>query len=95
MSGEITQGRRIPDCEFAAEPGDYGLVGGEWIVCSPDGCTFMLASPEHPDQAGRRHEVDVHNDGTITVEPKPGNSNSVLSPKGWHGYLTAGVWRSC
>jgi hypothetical protein len=31
---------------------------------------------------------------TITVEPKPGNSNSILCPTcGWHGYIDHGVWR--
>ena len=40
------------------------------------------------------HDVDEHDDGTITIEAKPTNSNSILCPFcGWHGYIDRGVWR--
>lgn len=100
-------GRRIPDdqwffwqAEGKIQPGDYGKVSDDpptssrwtWFVKAPDGVVFQLASPQRPDAAGRHHEVEEHEDGTITVEPRPGNSNSILSPCGWHGYIHRGVW---
>jgi hypothetical protein len=91
----VTQGRRIPDDEFPEEPGDYGKVGDGWVVCTPDGSRFHLATALHPDGAGKHHEVEEHDDGTVSVLPRPNNSNSILSPKGWHGYLRHGVWESC
>lgn len=94
----------MPDDEWFSQqadglitPGDYGKIidAGRvtWFVCTPDGARFMLASPHSPDSAGRSHEVEEHDDGTITIEPRPGNSNSILSPQGWHGWLYRGVWR--
>jgi hypothetical protein len=83
---------RVEDEAYPENPGDYGLVNGEWCVCAPDGGRFMLASVAHPDQAGNHHEVEVHDDGTISVMPRPGNSNSILSPRGWHGYIDRGEW---
>lgn len=43
------------------------------------------------------HEVDEHEDGTISVVPKPGNSNSILHTIPgreiqWHGYIDHGVF---
>lgn len=100
----VIGGRRVPDDEWFSwqadgqiRPGDYGKIVDDrkvtWFVCAPDGSRFMLASPQSPDRAGRHHEVDEHEDGTITVEPKPGNSNSILSPNGWHGWIYRGEWR--
>lgn len=89
------QGRRLPDREFPEQPGDYALVTGDWVVQAPDGSVFMLASESKPDSKGRHHEVEVHGDGTISVLPQPGNSNSVMSPAGWHGYIRRGVWEHC
>ena len=86
-------GRRIPDDDYPELPGDFGLVGGEWCLCAPDGSRFMLASEQNPDRAGHHHEVEVHDDGLISVLPRPGNSNSILSPRGWHGYIDHGEWR--
>jgi hypothetical protein len=95
-------GRRIPDDEWfhwqadgLIQAGDYGKIPGDpdgWFVCAPDGMKFMLANTASPDSAGRVHEVEEHEDGTITVEPRPNNSNSILSPRGWHGYIHQGVW---
>ena len=33
------------------------------------------------------HEVEEHDDGTITVSP------SIVTSDGWHGWLDRGVWR--
>lgn len=94
-----TQGRRIPDEEWfqwqadgRIEPGDFGKVDGEWLVKSPDGVVFQLASERSPDASGRHHEVEEHEDGMISVEPRTNNSNSILSPRGWHGWIRRGVW---
>lgn len=97
------QGHRVPDGDFPIEPGDYskfsvtdGVVA--WMVCAPNGCRFVLANTLSPDPYGRVHEVEEHEDGTITVEPKPHNSNSIGAPPhrgvGWHGYIYRGVWRA-
>lgn len=69
-----------------------------WNIRPPCGHNGMIG----PEPAGKGHQVDEHEDGTITVEPKPGNSNSILctwpvdgKPCGWHGYIDRGVWRTC
>jgi hypothetical protein len=88
---------RFADFEYPQDPGyakwptDDGYDA--WMVMTPDRCLFMLANPGS-NIGGAVHEVEEHEDGTITVEPRPGNSNSILSPKGWHGYIDHGVWRA-
>lgn len=87
------QGARVADDHLPERPGEYASVfGGEWVVCAPDGAIFHLASEASPDGNGKHHEVEEHEDGTISVLPRPNNSNSILSPQGWHGYLRRGVW---
>lgn len=62
-----------------------------WMVRPPCGHHFMLAGGS---QSLPHHEVDENEDDTITVEPKPTNSNSILCPTcGWHGYIDHGIWR--
>lgn len=65
------------------------LTGGVWGVIAPgDNDTllgFLLL-----------HTVREHEDGTATIAPGDGSSNSVLISTGkssWHGYLDRGVWR--
>lgn len=103
------QGRRIPDDEWfhwqadgLIQPGDYGKISGDvdaWLVCAPNGQKFQLCNATSPDPHGRVHEVDEHEDGTISVEPKLHNSNSIGAPPlhgvGWHGYIRHGVWEPC
>lgn len=101
----LTKGRRRSDGTSMAdlEPGDYcrRLVPADgerpawwrWWVCLPDGGTTPLAHPEHTDSHGRHHEVLEHCDGSISVLPYEHNSNSILSPRGWHGYIRHGVWQ--
>lgn len=98
------QGRWLPDdCQVGEmEPGDYCLwtQGSDreraawlWMVCTPDGCRFSLAMPHLPDKEGRHHHVEIHEDHTVSVAPTPiQDRNSIMSPKGWHGYLRHGVW---
>lgn len=97
---ETVQGRRVESYEefFASGIDDpvYWRVTHEGVVCwhaRPPGCDHnCLLGPEPPASG---HEVDEHEDGTITVEPKPGNSNSILCPIcGWHGYIYRGVFQS-
>jgi hypothetical protein len=101
-----TQGRQADDHdEFWGEPagvwwrwskvdlGDGGPPVVRWMVRPPCGHSFMLAPAGNRN--GPAHEVDEHDDGMITVQPKPNNSNSILcSSCGWHGYIDHGVWKS-
>lgn len=68
----------------------WHLDGGTcWMVRPPCGHHFMIGRADW----NPRHEIDEHDDGAITVEPKPTNSNSILCPEcGWHGYIHHGVW---
>lgn len=76
-----------------SKPGAYGKVdakhGGSrvswWQVTAPDGHAGCLDP--------KIHTVVEHDDGTITVTPSIDMSHFV--PGGFHGWLTAGVWRSC
>jgi hypothetical protein len=71
------------------EPGN--LTGGEWMVVAPigDGDGYSI---------GRltRHTVREHDDGTISVRPGDGSSNSILITgshgRQYHGYIERGVW---
>ena len=107
-------GRRLPDTTFGelpddAQPGDYwkyldretgeplaanrpgNLTNTVWGYYSPDGNgmgTLML------------HTVREEDDGTISIRPGDGSSNSVLHSggaqgKSWHGYVEHGVWNEC
>lgn len=104
------QGRRLPDVEFAKnyerrdqeQPGDYyrvlndpdpyppsNLTGQTWYVVAPNGVGGSL----------HNHTVREEDDGSITVKPGDGSSNSILLSNGiggltWHGYITHGLWWS-
>lgn len=45
-----------------------------------------------------KHTVREHEDGTISVRPDDGSSNSILvtgpDGKSWHGYIEHGDWRT-
>ncbi len=111
MSAEI-QGRRLPDVPYGdlpedPQPGDYwrylkreggeplhveeegNLTGSVWGFCSPVGGIGTLL----------KHTVRENEDGTATVAPGDGSSNSILFGGGrgdtWHGYLDHGVWKEC
>lgn len=118
MSGEITQGRRLPDATFGvdgpgwqawrtAQAGDYMLVDYDgspnlWLL-DPDGRLGRLET----------HRIIENEDGTITATPSINDlrmyttddlraagiasivPHGPAGTPGWHGYLTAGVWRSC
>lgn len=92
------QGRRLPDWEFTGgsnmppmEPGDFmkvlnhigetgptNLTGEWWYVMTPNGLLGNLGN----------HTVREEDDGTISVKPGDGSSNSILArgpsyPEGW------------
>ena len=75
------QGRRLPDGWHSqdSQAGDYWRTPeGHWEVRDPHGVIGGIDL----------HEVEEHDDGTISVTP------SILddSEGGYHGYLTRGVW---
>lgn len=94
-------GKRCVDHDefFASGPGAYLSVSvrseGEsfeaWFLKPPCGHQMFLA---YDPRQGAVHEVDEHEDGTISVLPKTGNSNSILCHCGWHGYIRRGVFES-
>ena len=60
-----------------------------WGYMAPDGNGIGTLS---------LHTVREHEDGTVSIRPGDGSSNSVLhgSPDGtWHGYVEHNVWTSC
>lgn len=65
-----------------------------WYVIAPrgDGEGFAIGRLEY-------HTVREHEDGTISVRPGDGSSNSILISGAhgysWHGYIEHGVWREC
>lgn len=70
---------------------DYSsnLTGEVWKVVTPLGQVAGLSL----------HTVREHEDGTISIRPGDGSSNSVLvgpDHRGtWHGYIDHGVWETC
>lgn len=102
-----TQGRRLPDVNLrehhkaieSMEPGDYvrvldypgplplsNLTGEVWFATTPNGLLGNLAA----------HTVREEDDGSISVKPGDGSSNSILvtGAESWHGYITRGLWWS-
>ena len=66
------------------------LTGTAWhVACpAPNGNGFLLATLKN-------HTVREHDDGTISVRPGDGSSNSILVERGpggpsWHGYIEHG-----
>ena len=67
------------------------LTDGVWGYYSPDGNGIGTLAA---------HTVREHEDGTISVLPGDGSSNSILHIGGargltWHGYIYNGEWRPC
>lgn len=81
--------------EEQGSPGhDYSgnLTGGVWYVVTPNGLLAGLCL----------HTVREEDDGTISIRPGDGSSNSILVDghcstglATWHGYIEHGVWREC
>lgn len=67
---------------------DSNLTGEHWEVVVPLGGGYGIANLE-------LHTVREHDDGTISVAPGDGSSNSILVQKGqngpqWHGFIDHG-----
>lgn len=105
------QGRRLPDASWPdgilpadltdLHDGDYWKCTGYHGTPRPAGqpadecwCVYYGGAAMIP-----HHEIEEHDDGTITIEPRPGNSNSILisDSRGerWHGYIYRGEWKEC
>lgn len=94
-------GRRLYEGDDldGVSPGDYwlgidrnpGFRPDNWMAAVP----VPMADGDLPHLANLgRHDVTVHDDGTITVSP----SILLTCPDGsecYHGFLERGVWRSC
>lgn len=71
---------------FDANP--TNLTGEVWMVVTPNQLMGNLSA----------HTVREHEDGTISVRPGDGSSNSILVGHGeetYHGYIEHGVWSEC
>jgi hypothetical protein len=98
----VVTGRRRPDLPEGdlpvdLRPGDYWKVvvpSPYWHVAVPLGRgedAYALGNLVH-------HTVREHEDGTISVRPGDGSSNSILVTRGdgsWHGYIDHGVLEEC
>lgn len=96
----------------ALRPGDIWKVldaeSGEPVVASEHpsnltGCKWMAIAPG-PDGLKMfvnlvAHTVREEDDGTVSVRPGDGSSNSILvkrrEDQSWHGYIEHGVWNEC
>ncbi len=107
------KGRRLPDTYRGVlpkniRPGDYwkvlnrgnglpakseepsNLTGSVWMVSAPMSYGYALGTLSF-------HTVREHDDGTISVRPGDGSSNSILitghHSEQYHGYIEMGVWK--
>jgi hypothetical protein len=80
---------RVPD---PPQPGN--LTGTCWYVVAPLG-DDTRSGPARLEA----HTVREEDDGTISVRPGDGSSNSILVTgahgRTWHGYIEHGVWSEC
>lgn len=80
-----------PIDNFPGKGEEGNLTGTVWGYYSPDGNGMGTLM---------RHTVREHEDGTISVRPGDGSSNSILHSGGatgrqWHGYINHGEWEEC
>jgi hypothetical protein len=70
-----------------SEPGN--LTGSVWRVAAPMSYGYAIGTLT-------KHTVREHEDGTISVRPGDGSSNSILitghDGEQYHGYIECGVW---
>jgi hypothetical protein len=108
---EPVTGRRLRDVRFGDLPEEELQPGDYWKYLNDDGEVMSVSQKSNltgtvwgyysPDGNGigtlLQHTVREHEDGTISVRPNDGSSNSILhrggpSGKTWHGYVDHGVW---
>jgi hypothetical protein len=105
------KGRRLPDTVFGELPdfeGDY-RPGDYWKYTRDDGSPMDVKEPTNLTGSAwgfyspiggigtmMSHTVREEGDGTISVRPNDGSSNSILfngsDGQSWHGYIEHGVW---
>lgn len=110
MIGRRRPDMKHSDLPDDIQPGDYWkLLGddGQPLVSRHPGklteySWHVVAPGASPDDWMLgwldRHTVREHEDGTISVRPGDGSSNSILIENrthSWHGYIERGVWREC
>lgn len=75
--------------KHGTSPENGNVTNTVWGIVTPLGQYAMLSI----------HTVREHDDGTISIRPGDGSSNSVLveGPQGttWHGYVEHNVWTPC
>jgi hypothetical protein len=105
------KGRRLPDTRWHDLPNEELKPGDYWIWThinlgdsQPTNLTGLVMGFYSPDGNGigtlLSHTVRIEDDGTVSVRPGDGSSNSILhsggaTGKSWHGYLNHGVWEEC
>lgn len=82
-------GEPLDAAVYGAAGAEGNLTGTVWGYASPDGNGIGTLAI---------HTVREHDDGTISVLPGDGSSNSILHTGGpsnqtWHGYIYDGEWR--
>ena len=81
----LMQGKRVYATDNM-QPGDYcKMDNGDWLLCLPTGIHGTI---------NNTWKIIEHEGGSITVSPSilTTSHNHVYD---WHGYLEAGIWRSC
>lgn len=105
-------GRRREDTQLGSMPDPWPEPGDYWRIVNSDGSpleaneegnltnlVYMICAPDGSMGNLVRHTIREEDDGTISVRPGDGSSNSILchtsgENAGWHGYIEHGVWRS-
>jgi hypothetical protein len=109
MDRVSVQGRRRPDASYLhppedLQPGDYWKLSMDLGDSYPTNLTRTVWGFYSPNGNGigtlMAHTVREEDDGTISIRPGDGSSNSVLHSGGaqdliWHGYVEHGVWTEC
>jgi hypothetical protein len=104
---DTVEGDLPPDIQ----PGDYWKImsseGVPKLSTHPENltktCWYVVVPLGHGEDAYTfgnliNHTVREHEDGTISVLPGDGSSNSILVRRGkesWHGYIRKGVFEEC
>ena len=87
------------------QPGDYWQIGDGQDPQTPfyvkwasnlTGTCWRIVTPLGQIGTLMKHTVREEEDGTISVRPNDGSSNSILITDhrgSWHGYIEHGEWR--
>lgn len=90
-------GQPYTPLELTGREHPSNLTGTCWHIAVPNPCSisgdgYLLANLV-------MHTVREHEDGTISVKPGDGSSNSILVRQNdkcsWHGYVDHGVLEEC